>query len=360
MTLFYANQFVTTTLSKIGGLNISDTMGIVLSSVAGIDITKPGIALFSYSDPLDTTKCEWIPYTSINVSNELVGAVRGQEGFPAKTHSNGCAIAFPLSASHINNLNDAILAIPTSTTTFTNKRIEPRIVTAVSYTTDTGTSLDVSTCDVFQVTAQAGPLKFNNPGGTPVAGQKLIIRIKDNGTARALTYDTQFRAIGNSLPTTTVLGKTLYMEFIFNLTDTKWDLIDVNQENGIPWTSFTPNWTNVTIGNGTNVGRYCQIGKTINYFIYLTFGNTTAITGFLYCSFPVAAYTVSSFLINGDVVFFDQSTGVFNFGKHFADAEIGNLDASTTYLKKSGTTSTIPFTFTTSDAIYISGTYEAA
>ena len=117
------------------------------------------------------------------------------------------------------------------TQTLTNKRINPRLVTAASYTTDTGTSLDVSTCDQFEVTAQAGALKFNNPGGTPLGGQKLVIRIKDNGTARALTYDTQFRAMGVALPSTTVLSKTLYMGFIFNATDTKWDCVAVAQES---------------------------------------------------------------------------------------------------------------------------------
>lgn len=131
-----------------------------------------------------------------------------------------------------SNLQTQITALPTasSTTTFINKRIEPRVVTAASYTTDTGTSLSVATADIFQVTAQAGALKFNNPGGTPVAGQKLIIRIKDDGTARALTYDTEFRAMGTALPTTTVLGKTLYMGFIRNHTDTKWDLVAAAQE----------------------------------------------------------------------------------------------------------------------------------
>jgi hypothetical protein len=119
---------------------------------------------------------------------------------------------------------------PDGTQTENNKRINPRLVTAASYTTDTGTSLSVATCDQFEVTAQAGALKLNNPGGTPLGGQKLIVRIKDNGTARALTYDTQFRAMGNALPTTTVLGKTLYMGFIYNATDTKWDLVAVAQE----------------------------------------------------------------------------------------------------------------------------------
>lgn len=118
----------------------------------------------------------------------------------------------------------------TSTTTFTNKRINPRLVTTTSYTTDTGTSLNIANCDQFEITAQAGALKFNNPGGTPVGGQKLIIRIKDNGTARALTYDTQFRAIGVTLPATTIASKTLYMGFIWNNTDSKWDCVAISQE----------------------------------------------------------------------------------------------------------------------------------
>jgi len=117
-----------------------------------------------------------------------------------------------------------------TTDTLSNKRINPRLVTAASYTTDTGTSLNIANCDVFEITAQAGALLFNAPGGTPLGGQKLIIRIKDNGTARALTYNAVFRALGNALPTTTVLSKTLYMGFIYNATDTKWDLVAVAQE----------------------------------------------------------------------------------------------------------------------------------
>lgn len=119
-----------------------------------------------------------------------------------------------------------ITVTPDSTTTLSNKRINPRIVTAASYTTDTGTALDVSTCDEFDVTAQAGALKLNNPSGTPVNGQKLIVRIKDNGTAQNLTYDTQFRASTDlALPSTTVSGKVLYLGFIYDSTDSKWTLL---------------------------------------------------------------------------------------------------------------------------------------
>lgn len=124
------------------------------------------------------------------------------------------------------------VAIPTisSTSTITGKRNQPRVVSAASYTTDTGTSLDFSTCDLFVVTAQAGALKFNNPSGTPVHGEKILIRVKDNGTARALTYDTQYRAIGITLPTTTVISKTTYILGIWNATDSKVDCLAVGQE----------------------------------------------------------------------------------------------------------------------------------
>ena len=101
----------------------------------------------------------------------------------------------------------------------------PRILSATSYTTDTGTSLNIDNLDQFIVTAQAGALLFNAPSGTPKNGQKFIIRIKDDATARALTWNAIFRAMGTALPSTTVLSKTKYLGFIYNSTNTKWDLV---------------------------------------------------------------------------------------------------------------------------------------
>lgn len=119
---------------------------------------------------------------------------------------------------------------PSTTQTLTNKRITKKIVSTTSYTTDTGTALNADVCDEFIITAQAGDLKFNNPSGTPTEGQQLIIRIKDSGSPRALTYDTQFRAIGVTLPTTTVTSKTHYLGCVFNSTDTKWDVLAIGAE----------------------------------------------------------------------------------------------------------------------------------
>lgn len=106
---YYLNQFISTTLSTIGGIDDIQTTGIKFLSVSGIDISKPGIACLSYSDPLSTTTAEWITFTSIDGTNELQGVTRGAEGYAAKSHSNGVAVAFPISESHINNLNDALI-----------------------------------------------------------------------------------------------------------------------------------------------------------------------------------------------------------------------------------------------------------
>lgn len=70
-------------------------------------------------------------------------------------------------------------------------------------------------------------LTIANPTGTPTQGQKMIIRLKDNGTqVMSLSFGTQFRASTDlTLPTSTTAGKTLYLGFIYNSTDTKWDLL---------------------------------------------------------------------------------------------------------------------------------------
>jgi hypothetical protein len=103
--LKYLNQYILTALNVGGGIDNSQTTGIVLQSVTGLDITKAGVALLTYADPINTSTAEWITYTSINGSNELQGVVRGAEGFSAKAHLNQAVVAFPLSESHINNLN---------------------------------------------------------------------------------------------------------------------------------------------------------------------------------------------------------------------------------------------------------------
>jgi hypothetical protein len=137
---YYLNQFISTTLSTAGGINDSQTTGIKIASTSGVTTDKPGILCLSYSDPIDTTKAEWISYTSIDVFNELQGVTRGEEGFSAKAHSNGVTVAFPISRSHINNLNDALIIDDTETNMVSGTIDDDTMATASATTLATSES----------------------------------------------------------------------------------------------------------------------------------------------------------------------------------------------------------------------------
>lgn len=116
-----------------------------------------------------------------------------------------------------------------ATNTLTNKRITPRVLSASSYTTDTGSSINGDTQDMFIVTAQTGALKFNNPTGTPTDGQKLIISVASSTTsARALTWDTAYGSTTVTLPsTTTATTATLTIGFIWSASKSLWQCVAV-------------------------------------------------------------------------------------------------------------------------------------
>jgi len=119
------------------------------------------------------------------------------------------------------------LATLAGTETYTNKRITPRVLSAAAYTTNTGTSINGDTMDMFIVTAQTGALKFNNPTGTPTDGQKLIISVASSTTsARALTWDTAYGATTVALPTTTAATTaTLTIGFIWSASKSLWQCV---------------------------------------------------------------------------------------------------------------------------------------
>lgn len=115
------------------------------------------------------------------------------------------------------------------TTTFTNKRITPRVSSEASSATPT---INTDTADAHSITALAAAITSmtTNLSGTPTNFQKLIIRIKDNGTARAITWGASFEARGVALPTTTVISKVLTVGFIYDTVTSKWGCVASAQE----------------------------------------------------------------------------------------------------------------------------------
>lgn len=97
-------------------------------------------------------------------------------------------------------------------------------------TTGTTAVPDVSSADIIVFTALTTAIGVGPPIGAPTTGRTLVFRFKDDGTGRAITWDAIYRNMGTTLPTTTVANKITYCNFIYNSTDSKWDLLQVNQE----------------------------------------------------------------------------------------------------------------------------------
>lgn len=120
------------------------------------------------------------------------------------------------------------------TQTLTNKTLIATTNVVEEYYTFTSTSTPIpsggSLRNFYSLTALAANATFITPSGTPVNANRLIIRVKDNGIARTLGWDAIYRAMEFALPTTTVSSKTLYLGFIYNSADSKWDMVAINQE----------------------------------------------------------------------------------------------------------------------------------
>jgi hypothetical protein len=133
------------------------------------------------------------------------------------------------------------------------------------------------------------------------------------------------------------------------------------------WQTWSPSYSGITVGNGTVVAKYVQIGKTVFIYYCLTFGATTTMGTPATVSLPV---TASSDYETGDSPighfrYADNSTSTNN-GAGYVRLESTTtmrpivFGAAATYLTEAGVTNLIPFTWATSDIFVLVGNYQAA
>ena len=129
-------------------------------------------------------------------------------------------------------------------------------------------------------------------------------------------------------------------------------------EPGGAWVAFTPVVSTGT-HTGTKVGRYIQVGKTVDFIITLTWASGDNYAG-LVVDLPVTAQTN----VNGaqfQVIYYDTLTAYF--GSVLATTTTLTFSArraNQTYVDSVALSTTVPFTWAASDTIQISGRYEAA
>ena len=167
-----------------------------------------------------------------NYSIQLTDGTEGSGKFLKSVTANGESNWASISNTDVSGLGTLATQSGTfsGTSSGTNTGDQTFLNARVQTVTSSATVTPVSTNDLVIITAQAAGLTLANPTGTFTDGQALMIRIKDNGTARTIAFDTNYRAIGVTLPTTTVISKTMYLGIIYNATDGKWDVLGTPQQ----------------------------------------------------------------------------------------------------------------------------------
>jgi hypothetical protein len=201
----------------------------------------------SYSSTANTVTLAWTGFDdqpfftgdTILISGVVSPDPVGLNGYWAVTDASSVTVTI---ASTLNPGSSNFDTRPTVTSSFpagiavngnisaanlTTTRVVPRIDTLASIGLVTPTA---GSSDQFNVTALAVAATIGAPSGIPVDGQKLTIRIIDNGTAQALTWNAVYAPIGTTLPTTTVISKYVYVGCIYNAQSTKWDVVSVAQQ----------------------------------------------------------------------------------------------------------------------------------
>lgn len=127
------------------------------------------------------------------------------------------------------------------------------------------------------------------------------------------------------------------------------------------WTTWSPTLGNLTLGNGSVLARYAQIGKVIHYRFAFTLGSTSAVGTNPTFTLPVAevaGYVADAPL--GEVTLRDDGTAVRNGYVRWSSSGVAMVISWDTNNQQASITSTVPFTWATNDVMSCVGTYEAA
>lgn len=101
-------------------------------------------------------------------------------------------------------------------------------VSSVASSTSGVLTPNADTTDYFVVTGLLENATIAAPTGNPANGQRLVIRVKPSGSFRNITWNSIYRVIGVTLPTSIGLDKVMYIGAIYNNQDSKWDVVAVN------------------------------------------------------------------------------------------------------------------------------------
>jgi hypothetical protein len=210
-------------LHDVSAQSPSNNDGLFYNTTSGLWENKSIVTALGYTPYNATNPAGYTTNTGTVTSVGGTGTVSGLSLSGTVTSSGNLTLGGTLSLTS-GNVTTALGFTPYN---FFSPGVQS-VASASTITPNANTDTQVS------VTALATAATIAAPSGTPSDGQSLVIRIEDNGTGRALTWTTgssgAYRAVGITLPTTTVATKVLYVGFKYNSTDLRWDAIALSQE----------------------------------------------------------------------------------------------------------------------------------
>ncbi len=218
---------------------VKSTSGVLSAATAETDyVTPTGAGALTNKDLTSGTNT--FPTLNQNTTGSAakLTTARNIAGVPFDGTAN-------ISIASTNLSDTASIVLLTSTQTLTNKRITKRVL-ALSAGSATP-AINTDSYDVVHITAQSAAITSftTNLTGTPVDGDTLSISVKDDGTARALSFGASFEDGAAALPTTTVISTRLDIAFIWNTETTKWRCMAVSgaTSSGSSLSKETPSGT---------------------------------------------------------------------------------------------------------------------
>lgn len=134
---------------------------------------------------------------------------------------------------------------------------------------------------------------------------------------------------------------------------------------GWSWSSWTPTWSGVTVGNGTVTARYIQIGKAVFARLFFLLGTTSVVGGDTTFSLPVTAtgFLTANLQPVGTTTMYDGTTtigiGYATLGST-TTCNVRAMLASGTYVSFAVIGAAVPITWGNNSSLAVSLTYEAS